>query len=68
MRKLMAYFFLLGVIGIIYSLYKAIVSGSIWVTLGTIGGSITLILAGVGIYTLIEIRDELKAINKKMEK
>lgn len=64
MRKFIVYIFLVGVIGIVFAIYKAFASGSIIFMLSSIGGSLFLVLAGIGLYTLIEIRDELKALNK----
>ena len=68
MRKFIVYIFLLGVIGIAFALYKAIMSGSLIFMLSSIGGSLFLVLSGIGLYTLIEIRDELKAINENSKK
>ncbi len=68
MRKFIVYIFLIGVIGIAFALYKAIMSGSLIFMLSSIGGSLFLVLSGIGLYTLIEIRDELKELNKNSKK
>ncbi len=68
MRKFIVYIFLIGIIGIVFALYEAIMSGSLIFMLSSIGGSLFLVLSGIGLYTLIEIRDELKELNKNSKK